>query len=97
MIAGYLPDAVPVNFREDGPLSREEIEAMASEWRKRKAFFKVIKDLDVSYVILESGKPLTRSLAHNETAFTLIYSNELYSMWRVEAAIDTLPVGDLVK
>jgi hypothetical protein len=96
MIAGYLPDATPVTFRDEGPLSRDETEEMATSWRKRWLFFKAVRGLSIRYVLLETGSPLGRNLARKGSAFTLRHSNDVYSLWRVEAGIDTIPIGDLV-
>jgi hypothetical protein len=96
MIAGYLPDATPVTFRDEGPLSRDETEEMATSWRNRWLFFKAVRGLGIRYVLLETGSPLGRNLARNKSAFTLRHSNEVYSLWRVQAGIDTIPIGDLV-
>jgi hypothetical protein len=96
MIAAYLPDAVPVNFREEGAVGRDDMEAMEKEWRKMRRFFNTVKRLGVTFVILEEGY-LTRTLARHPAAFTRGHSNELYSVWRVEAAIDTMSIGDLLK
>lgn len=63
----------------------------------RRPFFEAVKDLNIRYVILGNGSYLDRYLTREEYALTLIYWNASYSLWRVAADIESIPLGDLVR
>jgi hypothetical protein len=91
MIPAYLPNAVPVGFRDWGVLSRERMHALVREWKLRNVFFEEVTKNDVRYVIVENDVYMARVLAQNHTEFELRYNNAIYSIYKALAPADTVP------
>ena len=83
MIAGFLPDAYPVNFREYGPVDREKLR----ELMQKKSVDRMLKEEltrhPVSYILLEHTQRLARTLREADTGFELMYENDVFAVWRV--------------
>jgi hypothetical protein len=85
MVAGFIPEAYPVNFREYGPVDRETLKSLVKQKQIDERFLQVINANNVKYVLLEKGLPLAGALAKNDAGFVLVYRNASYSIWQVES------------
>jgi hypothetical protein len=84
MVAGHLPDAYPLNFREYGPVNREMLKELMDKERIDRMLEGVIERYRVNYVLLEHGQPLAGALRAAGSGFELLYENETYALWLVE-------------
>jgi len=91
MIPAFLPDAIPVNFRDEGAIDRENLEKLLTEWRLRRKLFKAIKNNEVRYVVVEDGTSIARMLAGKTEGFTHLYRSDTYSVFLVNGATGTIP------
>lgn len=93
MISAFLPDAVPVNFRDEGAIDRENLEKLLTEWRLRRKLFKEINSNKVRYVVVENGTSLARLLAGKTEGFTRLYRSDTYSVFLVNRVKGTIPTN----
>jgi hypothetical protein len=84
MIAGFLPDAYPVNFREYGPVDREKLEELMDKESVDRTLREELERNRVSYILLEKSQPLDRTLREAGTGFDLLYENDVYAVWQVK-------------
>jgi hypothetical protein len=94
MIAAYLPDAYPVNFREFGPVDRERLNTLVRKDSADKDLMHEIRLRNVRYVLLENKLPLARVLAKAPPGFLLRYENASYKIWQVDVEADSVSLRD---
>ena len=83
MIAGFLPDAYPVNFREYGPVDREKLKELMNKEAVDRMLKEELSGNRVSYILLEHTQPLAKTLSGSNTGFELVYENGVYAVWQV--------------
>jgi len=83
MIPAFVPDAYPLNFREFGILSREDLARMTKLKSLTDEFLRLISDLNVRFVLLENELPLVSAISESDR-FRQEFRNSRYSVWRVE-------------
>ncbi len=93
MIPAFLPDAIPVNFRDEGPIDRENLKKLLTEWRLSRKLFKEIKNNKVRYVVVENGTSVSRTLARKTDGFTPLYKSENYSVFLVKGDEGAVPTN----
>jgi hypothetical protein len=82
MIPAYVPDAHLVNFREFGPVDREDLKALLSRPYINYAFVDFVGENRVRYIMLEKDLRLAMALARGKE-FAIEYENSTYGIWRV--------------
>jgi hypothetical protein len=85
MIAGFLPEAYPVNFREYGPVGREQLKQLMALRQIDAGLLEEIARNRVRYVLLENTQPLAQALDDGAPSFVPRYRNESHSVWEVRA------------
>jgi hypothetical protein len=83
MIAGFLPDAYPLNFREYGPLDREQLKDLMHRNTVDRVLREELARNRVSYILLEHTQRLAKALKAAESGFEQLYENDVYAVWRV--------------
>ena len=83
MIAGFLPHAYPVSFREFGPVGRERLRALVLQQRIDETFLRSLSHYDVRYILIEQRMPLAEALTRAEPDFVLKHMNARYCLWWV--------------
>jgi hypothetical protein len=86
MIAGFLPDAYPVNFREYGPVHRDSLARIVGKNHITRGFLDVVSRNKVNYILLEHDLPLAGALGRSRAGFVQVHSNDGYAVWRAESA-----------
>ncbi len=89
MIAAFLPDAYPVNFREFGPVGRDSLAATVRKKHIDNDLTDLLRTNSVRYILIENKLPLAIALRRSKSGFVLKHENSIYSTWQVCAGPDT--------